>query len=781
MKRTKLILFLVAAVTLVTGCNRHETSNFNFNARIEQVDNGETKTQLVGEKWIYWVEWDAISINSDQSGSSVPKEGTLLNHGSANYPEFNGVFESELEWDSKYFCALYPYRSGNIISGVPDDKMFSEVKIDLPATQPYANDTSFDHDVMPMVAWYGGTSTGANATSPNLDFHSLGGIVRFHLFNLNGPAHIDNITISSNGRDNRQLKGLFNVVDYNTFDPHVEGLDNTVENRTITITMPSGGTTFNASSLLTFYLVLPATKGIDDSTVYHLTLTVNTVEGGHCSRDLTVPVRRNGITNMRALGIASWSSNNTEVGLSGVGTKARPYKIYNYNDLNLIRRAFNQATPTINNKVVTDTTWFSLMTSNIVLDQYNWGESSIRNFKGHLVYYGTNTDSPDGPGITNNSKLPLFETITENSSVEGLTVRCNTDLWSTTSYSPLCITNNGSIIDCHVVSAGANGLTMGVSQDEGGIAGICVTNSATGEIRGCGCTAKMSSPGQRVAGICLINYGVIKECYAASPMEVTTALRASGICDSNANNLTSFIEDCYFAARITNTAVPWSGIASVNHGNIRHCYASETALIITSSSAAGIVGENIIGGNVDYCWSDASLRARYVAHIARKVSGGRLVNCFCNNAISMITLIAHNDEHYAGGFAATITGGEIENCFIHMSHTNLMDNTGTSGGFIGIANGGTVKNCYVYETYSPSHLFYGAAGNNGTTTFQNCHLVSGTQTGFNSVNTNALESMQAMLNNNKPTDGKSWQGASNTTPTPPSLEPYTLPSKKRNR
>ena len=59
--------------------------------------------------------------------------------------------------------------------------------------------------------------------------------------------------------------------------------------------------------------------------------------------------------------------------------------------------------------------------------------------------------------------------------------------------------------------------------------------------------------------------------------------------------------------------------------------------------------------------------------------------------------------------------------------------------------------------------------------------MSGTQTGFNSVNTNALESMQAMLNNNKPTDGKSWQGASNTTPTPPSLEPYTLPSKKRNR
>lgn len=783
MKLTRHILCLAVIATLVAGCERHETGTFNFNAKIEQVDNGETKTQLVGEKWIYWEVWDAISIASNTTGNAdeTPTEGILLNSSSnsENYPEYNGVFQSTLEWNSEYFCALYPHRPNNRIkhSSNTSDKLFESVQIDLPAEQPYANDTSFDHDVMPMVAWYGGTPTGEPYTSPNLDFHSLGGIVRLHIYNANGTKTIDNITFSTDGLDNKQLKGKFNVVDYNTFDPHLVSASNAAEDRTITITMPSGGVSFAGNSLLTFYLVLPTTKGIDDSTIYHLTMTINTTDNSHCTRNFTVPVRRNGLTNMRALGVKNWANQPTssEQGLSGVGTKERPFKIYNFDDLNKVRSAFNKTTPTINNKVIDTNTWFRIMTSNIELTELNWQDAGIRDFKGHMVFYGTNSTEP---GITNNSITPLFESISEHSYVEGLSIKCNTNLWSTTSYSPLCINNNGNIIDCHIVSAGNNGLTMGVSQDGGGLAGICVYNNATGVIKGCGCTAKMSSPGRRVAGICLLNRGIIKECFAASPMEVTAALRASGICDSNANNLTGAIEDCYFAARISNTSIPWSGIASTNTGNIRHCYASETALIITSSAATGIVGTNCNGGNVNYCWSEASLRARYVSMIATKVEGGKITNCFCNSPLTLMTLSASTGDHYAGGFAARIDGGTIENCFVYMSHTNLMDNSGTAGGFVGIANGGTIKNCYVFETYSPTHLFYGAAGSSNTT-FQYCHLVNGTQTGITSAYPGTVETMQAALNSNRAEGDVEWQGANNSTSTPPSLKPYE-PSKKRN-
>lgn len=770
---------LAIMALMLTGCRKHEESTFNFNARIEQVDNGDAKTQLVGEKWIYWVEWDAISINSNTSGSSAPKEGILLNHGSENYPEYNGVFQSTLEWNSEYFCALYPHRANNVITHSDDPSVttFETVQIDLPATQKYANDTSFDHDVMPMVAWYGGTPTGEPYTSPNLDFHSLGCIVRLHIYNTKQPKTLESVTISSNGRDNKQLKGMFNVVNYNTFDPHLVSASNAEEDRTITITMPTGGTTFDNNTLLTFYLVLPATQGIDQSTSYQLTLTINTSDNMHCSRNFTVPVRRNGITNMQALGVTNWTSNGSELGLSGVGDEARPYKIYSYNDLNYVRKAFNKETPKINNKEVTADTWFTLMTSSIELDEYNWDEYGIKNFKGHMTFSGTNNTNP---GITNNSIYPLFEKITEDGTVEGITVKCNVSNYRPANYSPLCITNEGNIIGCHVVSSGSNGLSMDVGQTGGGLAGICVTNEATGVIQGCGCTAKMACTAQRVAGICLINYGQIKECFASSPMEVTAAYRASGICDSNANNLTGAIEDCYFAARITNTSIPWSGIASVNTGNIRHCYASETALIISSSKAAGIVGTNHVGGNVDYCWCESSLRAPIVSLIAGTVKGGKLMNCFCNNGLTLMTLAASASTHYAGGFAARIDGGTIENCFIHMSHTNLMDNTGTAGGFVGIANGGTIKNCYVFETYSPTHLFYGAEGDDDNTTFQYCHLVSGTQSGVSTVYPSTLETMQALLNSHLADGDKTWQGASNSTATPPSLEPYTL-SKKRNK
>lgn len=795
-KHSSHIVLLVLLAMLAAACHDDEITNMKFNARIEQVGNGDSKTQLVNEHWIYWVEGDAISINSNTCGSDAPAQGILLNHNSANYPEFNGVFESTLPWDSKYFCALYPYRSGNIITHATGANVnlttFNDVKIDLPPTQKYATDNSFDHDVMPMVAWYGGTATDAPYTAPNLDFHSLGGIVRVQLYNASdADQNISSITFTSRGSSvKRQLKGRFVVNRYNTFDPCLVEDDNTAENQTVTISTPSGGVNFPIGDLLTFYLVLPATKSIDDSTWYELTMSVNTAGGRSCTKDMNVPIRRNGITYMRALGVTDWWAGSTVTGISGNGTEERPFKIYTVADLKYVRTAFaaTNANPSasvkINGQEVTADSWFRIMTSSIELTTSNWtsgaeNNTGIQNFRGHMTYYGTNASDP---GITNNSTTPIFSSISADGVVEGLSVKCDVNSGSSNSYSPFCLTNRGTIKDCHIKTLGETGLEWGTATPYSGLAGICVNNEEGALIIGCGCNAKLLCSSRRVAGICLVNRGTIRECFAASMMSSNSSpapVRVAGICDTAAPS--SVIEDCYFASRVVNANYPWSGIVSVNRGSVRHCYASENALIITSSSAAGIVGDNM-DGTVDYCWSEATLRARYAGMIAATVSGGKLINCFCNNAATMITLLANDGTHYAGGLVGTITGGSVENSFVHMSHINLLDNTGVAAGFVGVFEAGTVRNCYVYETFSPTHSFYGTKGDYANVV--NCHVVQGTGEvgGITNWTIAQFTNMQSALNlpANLPAGGKGWEGAVNST-TPPYLEAYELHSSKMKK
>lgn len=785
MKRKTLLslALIVATMATLTACRDREKIALNFNASIEQPDNGDAKTQLVNEKWIYWTEYDEISIATDIS--SEVYTGTLVNFSPGFNSEFNGVFMSTLDWGAKYFCALYPHRANNVIVGTAGENNFPTVTIDLPAEQPYANDTSFDHNVMPMVAW-----EGRQTASPTLDFHSLGGIVRLQIYNPvdNIPdMEITSIEISSNGRDNKQLKGLFNVVDYKTFDPHLVGTSDAVEDRTITITPSSGSIDFPANELLTFYLVLPALKGMDDSTIYPLTMTIHST-AGNCTKNFTVPIRRNGITYMRAIGIDDWYSGAAEEGLSGNGTQERPFKIYNLADLKKVRNAFHTTPVIINGQTVDENTWFRIMTSSIILNESTWvakdgggsWSTGIENFKGHMTFYGTNSSTP---GITNNSRLPIFQSISQNSSVEGLTVKCDIAGGSSYSHSPLCFTNNGTIKDCHVTTPGSIGLSWEISAMNTGLAGICVNNEATGVIQGCGCSAKMACNNRRIAGICFLNRGTIKECYAASPTTGSQNLaeraptRFAGICDTSAPG--SVIQDCYFAARINNATYPCAGIVSANRGSVTHCYASENALIISSSSAAGIVGTNY-DGTVDYCWSEAALRARYAGMIAFQIDGGKFINCFCNDGLAMITLTANAGEHYAGGLAAEMTSGSIENCFIYMSHINLMDNTGTTGGLVGKLTAGTVKNSYVYESYSPSHNLYGTKGQYATV--ENCHVVmgSGIVSGISNWTTEQLTNMQSALNSHIPTGGKEWEGAVNydevnsVTAVPPQLKGYVV-------
>ena len=72
MKQTKIILCLAVAVTLLAGCRKYDTNTFNFKASIEQLSNGEAKTHLVNEQWVYWVDYESISISTSMILAPTP-------------------------------------------------------------------------------------------------------------------------------------------------------------------------------------------------------------------------------------------------------------------------------------------------------------------------------------------------------------------------------------------------------------------------------------------------------------------------------------------------------------------------------------------------------------------------------------------------------------------------------------------------------------------------------------------------------------------------------------
>lgn len=790
MKKTRLILktLLLGAALLFSACvDEEDKVSIQFNANIEQLDAGQNdgaKTHFVDERWIYWDEWDQISLASNASGSEFA-EAWLLNHGSTDYSEFNGVFQTTMAAGSKYFVGLYPMDNDGhqVVAKGINSPYFSTLKIKLPSTQPYTNDTSFSKDVMPMVAWYGGEWADSPNTPFNLDFHSLGGIVRLQIFNITNTATtISSITITSKGRDEKQLCGLFDVEKYNTYDPYLTP-KSVVDDADKTIEMTCGQE-LAANGLLSFYLVLPATKGVDASTTYQLKMTVTTNDSRTVTTNFTVPVRRNGITYMQALGL-DFDDGASDVGIVGNGTKERPFKIYSIRDLRYIRSCFASSPVTINKQLVTEDTYFRIMNSNISLETEgdNLWNSGIQNFKGHLTYYATNSSTPC---IVNKTKFPLIITNTAQGHIEGVTIKSDltAPVYPSENFSPLCLTNNGEMKDCHIMS-GAGESAYNMTSEDIGIGGICVENTATGTLDGCGCMATIRCPSRPVAGICLVNRGTVKGCFTTSSMSAPGASKVSGICGENYS--TGTIRDCYFAARITESTADWAGIVLNNRGKVEHCYASSTAVITSSGSVAGIVGNNTAAtGEINYCWSEASLRGRYVGMIATNVSDGKIINSFCNNPNMTMTLIAvaGTGEHYAGGLVAHLSGGSVVNSFVHMNHINQLDEKGYAGALVGKLSGGTIDNCYAYETYTPSRTFYGSVASGATYTISNSYIVIGSVAGESGITTVALdelETMQSGLNTNQPTGGKAWEGADDATSTPPHLETYTVSSGGKHR
>ena len=751
-----------------TSCDKErEMRSISFNATMERIGDDGSKVLLSHERWTVWEVGDQIDIASDLSEGKA--QGDLVNSSAGtDWEDYNGVFIATLPWESKYFLGLFPKNEGNVITSHSDDSDFSPVKINLNRKQPLRCDTSFARNVFPMVAWFGGD---IESELGNLDFHSLGCIIRLQLFTTDGNTHvIDSINITSDGK---QLCGLFDVTGYKTAEPYLIPTDNT-KNNTITLSCGNNSTlaTMSSGTLHTFYVVLPATNTRSVSVNHSMTVEVYDTNHKYCKKSFTANVRRNGITYLPALNITGWATAPAEGsatrGLVGNGTESRPFKIYNINDLDLVRTAFSTTPVIINNQTVTANTHFRIMTSTIELTNENW-TAGISNFCGKMSYSGAN---PSAPAITNNSTAPLFDNISAEGEVSGLQMQRGTQAFAASgNWSPFCYTNRGTIRNCRIVSTTGGAIK---NSSDNSVAGICFDNY--GEISGCGCEASFTTNGP-FAGICYNNRGTIRECYISSPATIAGATDAAGICYNNTNS--GNIYDSYYAMSVTGGATNWGGIAYNNNGRVEHCYASSTGNLITTGTAGGIVNSQA-AGIINYCFSSMNVGGSTVGAIAATVSGGTVINSFMHNSLSIISI--NGSTNIGGGLVGTMSGGIVRNCYAYFNRMRN-ENGGTSGGFIGEYSGGTLNNCYVYETSTEVRSFYGSA--TSTSNISACYLAGASQVGVSNIATNDMSTLLSKLNDSE-LSGISY-GTSGDNPRSwvsnggiPSLTPYSG-SKKRKK
>lgn len=758
----KIFKFLPLAM-LVTGIfaacvQDDELVSFDFSATVEKLYDPAAPTEgskvyLYNERWVYWEEDDVISIASDRSDGSQDYFALLApqsmsdNH---DFDGFNGIFVTALPAGSKYFLGLHPFSESNSIE--PTGGSNFHAIVNLPNEQPYMSDMSFARDVLPMVAWYGGSWTADQPSTPfNLDFHSLAGLARFQFFNTSGQdVTIESIEFTE--RNDKPMAGNFHVLDYNTHNPRLSPVTGEFQT-SINVTFP-GGKLFrsnNSDDLITVYLVLPSTTGsTSGSDEYNLAVRF-VYDDGNSSAEIpcTFSIKRSAITFMEALAL-------TDAGLipaiPGYGTPERPFRIYNLRHLQYVRDQFYSSTGGqvyINNQLVTDDTRFEIMRNDIKLLGSDW-QYGIPGFRGKMTYVANPGTSLLHKGITNNSSSPLFESINENAVVEGIPMYADIQNTATgeDAFSPFCNENNGTIRDCRIITADQKVIVSSHKP----LAGLCVENGATGRIERCESLATFQTSGNIVAGICNHNLGVISQCNTSSQMSATVLgadPKVGGICYEN----DGIIRDCFFATNILNSDDKWGGIAYLNDvdGQIMNCYFSHSATLRTSASAGGIVNQN--AGLIDHCWFEGTLQAGVSGGIAAYLTDDTIRNCFISISPSVspaaqVTLgMLNSSSTIAGGLVGQQSGGDLVNSYFYAYHIYTIGSSGQAGALVGRKTAGNINNCYAREEM-PAYKVVGSL--TGSPNVTNTYYVSdgGAVSYATLVATNAASTLAGNLNAN---------------------------------
>lgn len=686
MKRITL-LSLILGVLCLAGCKKDLVTN-TIMAEAEEASN-DSKTEMLNESLVVWQDGDEITIRSLSETTTTTTTKATFKYTSGKGNE--ALFETE-PIGEKYsagteYIALFPHREGNDLGSGKDNL---NVTINLATEQEYAGDNTFGSKACPMVA-YGGFVQ--NDLSRIL-FHNLAGVVRIQLRDNTGSNKtLSSIEFLSIGDTPLPVAGKFSVNNYEGYDPYLTPVDGQTSNK-VTITFNDNAPTLG-NALSTFYLAVPAQKG---DAQYGFQMTVNATDGSKMVKQFTVPVRRNALVKLPALNITSWENQGTATAtIAGNGTADRPFLIYTTQDLIIVRNAFNKDRYLNGVDLSLGTSHFRIMTNKIVLNptgDNKWPTDDATrggiDFKGHMYNYAN--QSVSDLGIENNTDVPIFHSIGANSSVSGLIVRGTCTTEDGNMFSPLCLTNNGTIMNCRV-SSSATYVMNYLGEKTVGMAGICVYNSKNATISGCGCGGTLVA--RRVAGICYQNEGKIMDSYAASPMKVYSgsneSLYAAGICYDNRN----IIKSCYFAANASHEVVAsWGGIAYLNSGTVMDCYIATSGVMNSRASVGGIV-HTMTDGLLDHCWNDAD-----VMNVLNGTEGlGGIVN-----TLNGTTAEVRNCMRYAptgtfecesgpiGGVVAKMVNGYVYNCAFYGDMS--LAEVSQKGAFVGNMLGGTIANCY---------------------------------------------------------------------------------------
>ena len=755
----KLTAYLLLLAALAVGCTK-EAAYYKFLAQSESpAEEDGSKVHLVNESFVYWDIYDTIDAWRIGGDNKV----TLIFQGNTSNP--TAMFEPldntvKFGGSGNRYIALFPHNDGNsYTSGDPT--------IVFPSVQTYATDDgdyTFGKSACPMVA-YGGEQYDREGEEEivRMVFHNLCGIVRIQIRNTGDVKTLKRIRFTST--DGKKLSGSFTVSDIDKYNPYVTATSSGYD----TVTISNINQTLS-TGLLTFYLVLPSISNTAAYTEYNLAMHVvaraNNGDDYYLNKNFTVPIRRNGITKMPAIAINNWAheenaSGGAIVEIAGNGTTDRPFLIYSVEDLQKVRDAFNNKA-NLNGINVTQTPCtYRIMTSQIQLNSNNWNKG-IMDFCGNMVYWANQTSAP---GIENNTRIPIFESIAANGTVQNLVVK-GTYNWteSDASFSPLCNSNAGRITNCRVSDNASYTLS------NGGLAGICVTNSGT--ISGCGCRASLNAP--TVAGICLENSGTIVACYTSSPTHTTNSNCAAGICYHN----TGKIKDCYFASNINAlNATEWGGIVYLNSDGpnslVSHCYIDASGIIQSRTSIGGIV-HTMEGGVIDNCWNDADLMnvqggtatGGGLGSIVYNMQGGEVRNCIRYRPTGSLTCTG---KGVVGGFVARMSGGTVLNCAFYGDMTQ--STVQTKGAFVGVISGGTIENVYAYQKtpLGPPTQFYGQKS--GSPTLNACY--GQTEQNGVSIPVNNTVLCGSLNGWNAPESDiyMQWELETGSNPEPPTLNP----------
>lgn len=723
----------------VSSCK--EKKILEFGGQMDQfsaTDENGSKTYLGhAEQWIYWETGDKIKVND---GSSAV-ECELVSGAGTLEAFFRSTSTLNVEAPALY--AIYPSTSYGS----------SYTDLIFPATQTYREnsdathpDSSFGRGALPMVAY---DATGM-AHQGTIYFHVVAGILRVQILSSTTKT-IDQITFkevgSEHGSSNKQISGHFNVHDINQNQPYLTGTTVTDESRTIVIN--NINKEVGPTKLLTFYLPLPAVTSASAVTNYILRMTVKTTDNRYFTRDFNADIHRRNITMMRALEVTTWSTSAdgtgsaSDIRLVGSGTKDRPFQIYTGKELAQLRDVYNNG-GTINGQTIRgysesskeEPTYVKIVRSDIVLlnnDDYNdlpaaerdnpssryvYWHTGIQNFRGYM-YFASSTAT--NGGISNQSDKPLFESIATDGYVYRVYVKgtCTPMLFSGSTFSPMCHTNNGTMKECH------NKCVVTTETENANLAGLCVINA--GSIIGGANEAQLTSTNGNVAGICYTNNGTIQGNFTLSAA-VPQGNNIAGI----AYNNNATVKDCQVSSNTMVTSTGNWGVIAFNNnsaGVIDNCTSTGTVVYTIDGSVGGIC--NVNDGTVKNCTNGVEIRASSgnVGGIVATMNSAaaEVYNCctrapFLNGALDAVR-VADN----IGGVVGYLGAGKVYNCY----NASFVSGATNSGGMIGyMANNAAadVQNCWsaqgrefvgLYENAGENHVGQFCFSSNASTPYCN--------------------------------------------------------------